>query len=131
MAPIQRDGMEYEFTVMLDIDMNHVASTSKDRTRIFDGTFFKVSEDTGRTLLAWLETGKEEQPATETEKIDESAIADHKAAIESAESLNALFRAFSAAYRAATTVKDLHALAIFTDAKEARKATLEQYGEQA
>jgi hypothetical protein len=26
LAPVQRDGMEYEFTVMLDVDMQHVAS---------------------------------------------------------------------------------------------------------
>jgi len=26
MAPVQREGMEYEFTVMLDVDMNHIAS---------------------------------------------------------------------------------------------------------
>lgn len=59
MAPVQREGMEYEFTVMLDVDMNHIASASKDRTSLFDGQFFKISVDTGKTLLEWLETGKE------------------------------------------------------------------------
>jgi len=57
MAPVQREGMEYEFTVMLDVDMNHVASASKDRTSLFDGRYFKISQDTGKELLAWLETG--------------------------------------------------------------------------
>ena len=57
MAPVQREGMEYEFTVMLDVDMNHIASASKDRTSLFDGQFFKLCADTGKTLLAWLETG--------------------------------------------------------------------------
>lgn len=57
MAPVQREGMEYEFTVMLDVDMNHVASASKDRTSLFDGRFFKITPDTGKELLAWLETG--------------------------------------------------------------------------
>jgi len=57
MAPVQREGMEYEFTVMLDVDMHHVASASKDRTSLFDGRYFKISQDTGRELLAWLETG--------------------------------------------------------------------------
>ena len=59
MAPVQREGMEYEFTVMLDVDMQHIASASKDRTSLFDGRFFKISEDTGKELLAWLETGTE------------------------------------------------------------------------
>lgn len=57
MAPVQREGMEYEFTVMLDVDMHHVASASKDRTSLFDGRYFKISADTGKELLAWLETG--------------------------------------------------------------------------
>jgi hypothetical protein len=59
MAPVQREGMEYEFTVMLDVDMQHIASASKDRTSLFDGQFFKLSQETGRTLLTWLETGVE------------------------------------------------------------------------
>ena len=59
MAPVQREGMEYEFTVMLDVDMNHIASASKDRTSLFDGQYFKIDKTTGETLLSWLETGKE------------------------------------------------------------------------
>src|SRR5688572_3618252 len=35
LAPVQRDGLEYEFGVMFDIDINHIASASKDRTRLF------------------------------------------------------------------------------------------------
>lgn len=57
LAPVQRDGMEYEFTVMLDVDMQHVSSASKDRTGIFDGRYFKIGVDTGKELLAWLEAG--------------------------------------------------------------------------
>lgn len=63
MAPVQREGMEYEFTVMLDVDMQHVASASKDRTGLFDGQLFKITQDTGKTLLAWLETGVDAVPA--------------------------------------------------------------------
>lgn len=57
MAPVQREGMEYEFTVMLDVDMHHIASASKDRTSLFDGRFFKIGKETGAELLQWLETG--------------------------------------------------------------------------
>lgn len=60
MAPVQREGLEYEFDVMLDIDMSHVATASKDRTGIFDGQYFKIGPETGKTLLAWLETGVED-----------------------------------------------------------------------
>ena len=54
MAPIQREGMEYEFTVFLDIDLNHVAAASKDRTLLFDGKYFTPSPETGITLINWL-----------------------------------------------------------------------------
>lgn len=59
LAPIQRDGMEYEFTVMFDVSINHVASASKDRTSLFDGQYFKPDVDTGKKLLEWLENGVE------------------------------------------------------------------------
>lgn len=69
LAPVQREGMEYEFTVMLDIDMNHVASSSKDRTRLFDGQLFKVTREHGEQLRDWLENGVEqEQAVTVTER---------------------------------------------------------------
>lgn len=65
MAPVQRDGMEYEFTVFLDITHDHTASASKDRTGLFDGQYFKISENTGQTLLQWLDSGTE-PPKVET-----------------------------------------------------------------
>lgn len=55
MSPIQRDGMEYEFTVFIDLDQQHTATTTKDRTTLFDGHSFVPTVETGRTLLAWLE----------------------------------------------------------------------------
>lgn len=58
MAPIQRDGLEYEFTVVFDMAMNHEASASKDRTELFDGRFFVPTEATGKELLTWLNSGK-------------------------------------------------------------------------
>jgi len=57
LAPIQRDGMEYEFTVMLDLSHQHIASATKDRTGLLDGQYFKPSIETGQKLLEWLEQG--------------------------------------------------------------------------
>lgn len=59
LAPIQRDGMEYEFTVMMDVSITHIATASKDRTSLFDGQHFKLGVDTGKQLHEWLETGTE------------------------------------------------------------------------
>jgi hypothetical protein len=60
MAPVQREGMDYEFTVMLDIDKDHIATASKDRTGLFDGEYFKISPATGERLLQWLDSGVDE-----------------------------------------------------------------------
>jgi hypothetical protein len=59
MAPVQRDGMEYEFTAVLDLSLDgHFYSASKDRTGLFDGKPDLPSEKTGRILLEWLNSGK-------------------------------------------------------------------------
>lgn len=57
----QREGLEYEFTVVLDIIHDgHFAVASKDRTGIFvDKDPKAISVDTGKQLLNWLETGAE------------------------------------------------------------------------
>ncbi len=58
LAPVQRDGMEYEFTCVLDIDVeSHIATSSKDRTRIFDGRHLLLTKQVGEELYAWLESG--------------------------------------------------------------------------
>lgn len=62
LAPVQRDGLDFEMTVVFDLNQNHIASVSKDRTKLFDGKDFEVTEDTGNLLLDWLETGVDESP---------------------------------------------------------------------
>lgn len=67
MAPVQRDGAEYEFTTVFDVGMNHFCTVSKDRTKLFDGQVFMITEETGEALKTWLEQGKPiqvEKPAT-------------------------------------------------------------------
>lgn len=59
LAPIQREGMDYEFTTVFDMDINHNAITSKDRTGLFDGKIFTPTVTTGKSLKAWLESGIE------------------------------------------------------------------------
>ena len=80
-APVQREGMEYEFTLVLDLAMNHSAGASKDRTKLFDGQFFTPSEATGEALIKWLNSGKGEltkvphakiAPESELEEIGKS-----------------------------------------------------------
>jgi hypothetical protein len=64
LQPVQRDGMEYEFTVVMDVDADHKASASKDRTTLFAGWYDTITEETGRKLRDWLESGAEAAPST-------------------------------------------------------------------
>ena len=58
LAPEQRSGMEYEFTVVLDVDVEkHMASSTKDRTGLFNGKNFVINEKTGEDILDWLNDG--------------------------------------------------------------------------
>lgn len=73
LQPVQRDGMEYEFTVFIDVDQNHQATSSKDRTSIIDGRVFMMNVELGKQFLNWLETGEDPsliQPIT-SEQINE------------------------------------------------------------
>ncbi len=67
---IQREGFEYELTLNFNIDRDgHYATVSKDRTNLFDKIDpFKITEETGKTLLDWAETGKEDTEAADLEK---------------------------------------------------------------
>jgi hypothetical protein len=56
LAPIMRDGIEYEFTTVFDGDLDHFVTVSKDRTGLFVDQRFQVTEETGHKLLAWLES---------------------------------------------------------------------------
>lgn len=65
MAPEQREGMEYEFAIVLDMGMDHSAKVSKDITRIYndktEGVFKPVAAD-AMLLAEWLTGGAEVVP---------------------------------------------------------------------
>ena len=64
LAPIQREGMDYEFTTVFDIGIDgHLASPSKDRTGLFDGWIGLITEETGKKMRKWLEEGGEPAPS--------------------------------------------------------------------
>lgn len=64
MAPVFREGFEYEMSVFFELAPDHTASATKDRTGLFDGRFFMVTPDTGREIYQWLAgSAAEPQPA--------------------------------------------------------------------
>lgn len=108
----QRDGFEYEFTVVLDlVHDGHYANASKDRTGLFRGDAKPISEETGAALMQWLETGAE-GPNVE-------AILD---GIRNAQNLKSLKAHFEAAIQ---MLGKEHRDAVIK-AKDDRKAELEQ-----
>lgn len=59
----QRSSIEYEFSVVWEIDHGtHLAMATKDRTQLFPDPAH-LSVDTGKRLLAWLESGVEVPPS--------------------------------------------------------------------
>jgi hypothetical protein len=61
LKPIQRDDLEYLFTLTFEIDRNHIAQSTKDRTGLFSNKQGQViNEDTGKSILEWCNYGKEE-----------------------------------------------------------------------
>lgn len=112
----QRDGTDYEFTVVLDITHDgHAAIASKDRTKLFDQPEV-ISEDTGRRLLAWLNDGKSQADLQAT------ALQDALSKIPVTETMQELQSVYSAAYRILEQSPD-H-LAQLNAAKDKRKAEL-------
>lgn len=58
LAPVQREGMEYEFTVFFDVDQQHQAAATKDRTNMFNNEVFTIDESIGQRIHTWLTSGK-------------------------------------------------------------------------
>ena len=51
---VQRDNVDYEFTAVLDIAMNHRATASKDRTGLFvNRAEFQITPSVGKMILNW------------------------------------------------------------------------------
>jgi DNA polymerase III delta prime subunit len=73
MQPQQRDGVEYEFTCIMTVDISNQAHCTKDRTSLFPiDKWFLPTEETGKTLSDWLNGGIEapKQDSSTNNKID-------------------------------------------------------------
>ncbi len=57
---VQREGLEYEFTLVFDLDMKNHATASKDRTGLFFGKpEQKLKVETGKLIQDWCNSGTE------------------------------------------------------------------------
>lgn len=56
---VTREGLDYEFTLVFDVDIQHNASASKDRTGMFmDKPSFVISKKTGERIMRWCQSCK-------------------------------------------------------------------------
>lgn len=65
MAPVQREGLEYEFDIFADMNMGHQFIVSKTRCRDLDGKVLHMpGKALGEQLLAWTDGGVDIPPKT-------------------------------------------------------------------
>jgi hypothetical protein len=85
LAPQQREGLDYEFSVVFDLSPEkHIAIASKDRTGLFDQEQFTPSPATGKKFLKWLDSGIDQSEASE------KILANLQSEIGSADNLSSL-----------------------------------------
>jgi len=55
---IQRNDLDYEFTIVFDVDITHQAKATKDRSGLFiDKPEFVINASTGRKIREWCDNG--------------------------------------------------------------------------
>lgn len=69
---VQKDGLDYEFTLVFDVDIKHFATSSKDRTGLFMGKpEFVINQGTGKRILDWCNTGSNDMEVTSEQVYNE------------------------------------------------------------
>lgn len=72
---ITREGFEYELTLNFNLEINHHATASKDRTGLFmDQPSFVITSETGRKLMDWCNSGEVALTALETASKEMSEV---------------------------------------------------------
>lgn len=114
LAPIQRDGLEYECTMFMTMNQENIAHVNKDNTKLYNQQFIKPTKEMGMQLMEWLNSGKE-IPSDET-KIKEL--------IRKADTIDELKDAYRQAYR--LFCRDNDKMTEITVLKDDRKRVIEK-----
>lgn len=64
----QKDTLEYEFAVVLRLDMKNVATATKDNSNLFKEPFH-INKETGHDLYNWAEVGVDKAEEEEKERV--------------------------------------------------------------
>lgn len=123
LAPVMRDGIEYEFSVFMEMDQAHNGFVGKDRTRLFDNQIIeKPGADMGRRLLEWLNNGVEPVAMPVLRREQFAALSE---SISQAQTLDELKEAYFAAATACDAMHDEEAKRNFNRMTNMRKHELE------
>ncbi len=88
---VTREGLDYEFTIVLELDLKHQATATKDRTQLFmDKPSFIITPETGKTIRQWCESGAAPTPAATS--VEE--LKDMVRSTVTVEALTALYRTY-------------------------------------
>lgn len=72
---ITREGLDYEFTLVFEIDMKHHCTATKDRTSLFAGKpEFIITPEVGQKILAWCNEPKESNPQNISQPINQNPV---------------------------------------------------------
>lgn len=72
---ITREGLDYEFTLVFEIDMKHHCTATKDRTSLFVGKpEFIITPEVGQKILAWCDQPNESNQTIEPRAINEKPV---------------------------------------------------------
>jgi hypothetical protein len=124
LAPVMRDGIEYEFTVFMEMDQAHNGFIGKDRTQLFDNQIVeRPNAEMGQKLLSWLNNGIE---PVSTPVLREQQVAAFSESINQAQTLDELKDAYVAAATVCDAMHDEQAKRNFNRLTNMRKHILEE-----
>jgi hypothetical protein len=67
---VQREGLDYEFTLVFDLNMKNSATASKDRTGLFFGKpEQRLTIDVGKSIYNWCKAGNDIKPSDISDSI--------------------------------------------------------------
>lgn len=111
LAPIQRDGLDYEFDLVAQIDQDHNLSVTKTRCRALDGYVVnKAGKEMARKFKTWLDGGVREEPKADP-RVKE-LWHEAKAILGADAAVKAMLKARGVTDKADVTVEALEALLV-------------------
>lgn len=70
LKPVQRDSLEYELQIVFNVNMDHIAETSKDNSEMFEGQPNKITPEVGGQIYRWLEEGVDVAAEEREERVE-------------------------------------------------------------